>query len=81
MTDEFPELFEGFEEDVNIEDFEEYSKLRKKFIDWLSHSWINSAAQERGLRVELKSVISNSGLCVYLRLGFQNSDQRKLGEN
>lgn len=52
MTETFPALFARYEESVGVKEYEDYDYLRRQFVRWTGKRWINSAQQERGLRIE-----------------------------
>src|SRR5271166_2282620 len=50
--DQFPSVFERFEDEIGIEKFEEYHQLKLDFVHWAGFRWINSMDQNRALRKE-----------------------------
>ena len=50
--DKFPEAFERFEEEVDIEDIEGMTELKLVFSEWLGRGWKNTARQNEALRNE-----------------------------
>ena len=50
--DKFPEAFERFERDVDVDTFESYRDLAYAFGWWAGKRWIDSYAQNRALTRE-----------------------------
>ncbi len=59
--DRFPEAFRRFEQDVDVDDFENYQQLAYAFSHWAGKRWIDSYKQNLALKREGK------------RLGFENA--------
>jgi hypothetical protein len=53
-VDRFPEAFERFEEDVDIESLKSYSELIAAFRLWAGERWKGTAKQWSALNIEAK---------------------------
>ena len=52
MPDKFPEAFDRFERDVDIDSFRSYGELAYAFSHWAGRRWVDSYLQNRALRKE-----------------------------
>jgi hypothetical protein len=50
--DKFPEAFERFEEQVDIDQIEGMTELKLVFVEWMGKGWKNTAKQNAALRIE-----------------------------
>lgn len=48
--DRFPEAFKRFEQDVDVDDMENYAQLRRSFAHWAGKRWRDSYKQNRALK-------------------------------
>ena len=56
MTETFPAVFERFQDRVGEKEYDDYAELKRDFIRFAGKRWINSAQQERGLRIEAEKL-------------------------
>jgi hypothetical protein len=50
MPDRFPEAFKRFEQDVDVEEFDNYAQLRRSFAHWAGKRWRDSYLQNKALK-------------------------------
>jgi hypothetical protein len=54
MPDKFPEAFERFERDVDIDCFRSFRELAHAFSHWAGRRWVDSYTQNFALRIEAR---------------------------
>jgi hypothetical protein len=54
--DKFPEAFDRFCKDVNVNNIETFKQLKAEFASWAGRNWLDSFEQERALAVEARKL-------------------------
>ena len=68
MTDRFPEAFSRFEQDVDVEQFDDYRQLAYAFSHWAGKRWRDTYLQNRALKREGKKLgFEDAQLPAYFR--------------